>query len=65
MEEGTAVDGYFSEGGKVLKTYTPVGLLGVKPEHEVVFQGRLRGGDSRAVGKVLVAGGNRRGIMCM
>ena len=57
------MDGYFStRGGKVLNPDTPVGLLGLKPEHEVVFQCRLREGDSRAVGKVLVAGGNRRGI---
>ena len=53
-----AVDGYFStKGVKILSPDTPVELLGLMPELEVVFQGRLRRGGFQAAGRVPAAGG--------
>ena len=61
---GGCVDGYFTtKGGKLLDSTAPAEQLGLRPDQEVVFQGRLRGGREGvlAVGRVRVVG---VGIQC-
>ena len=56
--KGGAVDGYFcTKGGKILDSDTPVELLGLQPQQEAVFQGRLRGGGFSGGGKGVRGGG--------